>query len=324
MQRFSTLRHVARKLPAAAVVLALASAGVFAIIRLAPGDPATSLAGPDAAPEAVAAIRASLGLDRSPLEQYFSWLADAAALDFGTSYTQGEPVAALLLSAAGNTAILAGAALGLATLSALALSIAAAAWPNRWLSAAVSAFTTFGVAVPTFVTGVGLVLLFGVLVPILPAGGLPPSGFTSRLDIAAQYTLMPAVCLALPTAAVLTRFLTAGLRAELAKPHAEMAVTLGFSRLHLACRGALRASLPPVTTVFGGQVGSLLGGAILVESIFAWPGLGSLLEQGVGRRDYPVVQALLLVSLAVFILASLAADAATAALDPRVRLEARS
>src|SRR5207244_2391256 len=140
---------------------------------------------------------------------------------------------------------------------------------------------TLAVALPTFVTGVLLVLVFAVVLPVLPAGGVPPDGFVARPDIAVQYLLLPALCLALPTAAAVSRFLTDALQTQLRQPYVTTAAALGISRRRVVLTQVLRNALPSTVTLLGIQVGVLLGGAVLVEAIFAWPGLGRLVEQGI-------------------------------------------
>lgn len=314
-------RYVLRKVPSTLLVLVLASFLIFSLIRLVPGDPVAALAGPDATPEARAAIRADLGLDRPLLSQYVVWLGHVLTLDLGRSYRLGGQVSDLLADGAANTLVLTFTALALAALLALAASTLTVVLDRPWLNAVMSAVNTVAVAVPTFVTGLVLVLVFAVLLPLLPAGGTPPDGFLARPDITLQYLLLPAVCLALPAAAALTRFLTESLRTQMRQPYVMTARALGIPRRRIVLTQALRNALPSSLTVLGIQFGTLLGGAVLVEAIFAWPGLGRLVEQGISARDYPVVQVLLLLSVAVFVLTQLLTDVLQAALDPRIRIE---
>lgn len=316
-------RYLVSRLPSTLVVLFLASVAIFLLLRLVPGDPATTLAGSDATPEAIAAIRGQLGLDASIPSQYLSWIGGILTLDLGKSFQLGGSIGELIGDALVNTAVLAAAALLFAVVVALALSLSAVIWPRRWLTGLVNSVNTIAFALPPFVTGVLLVLAFSVLVPVLPAGGVPPDGFLARPGITFQYLLLPTICLGLPSAAALTRFLTEALRTEMRQPHVLTQEALGISRAHIVTHGALRAALPPVVTVLGLQVGSLLAGAVLVEAIFAWPGLGLLIQQGINRRDYPVVQAVLMLSVALFVLAQLTTDLVHAKLDPRIRIGAR-
>ncbi|MFD3506464.1 ABC transporter permease [Nocardia sp. NPDC058666] len=316
--------YLLRRLPSALVVLFAASVLIFLLLRLVPGDPATILAGNDATPDSIAAIRHQLGLDRSIPVQYLSWLADVFTLDLGRSYMIGGEIAELVGRGLSNTLALTGTALLQAVVLSVSVSVVSVLWPNRWLSTVVAAANTIAVALPTFVVGPLLVLVFAVALPVLPAGGVPPDGFIARPDIAVQYLLLPAICLALPVAAALTRFLTEALRTELTKPYVLTARSLGVPHREIVTRGALRNALPTMLTVLGLQTGHLLGGAVLVEAVFVWPGIGQLIEQGISRRDYPLVQVLLLLSVAVFVLIQLITDIAHAWLDPRIRIGGRA
>ncbi|MDA3645133.1 ABC transporter permease [Saccharopolyspora indica] len=312
--------YLLRRVPSALLVLLLASVLVFMVIRLIPGDPASILAGSDATPEAIAAIRRELGLDRPLHLQYLHWLTGLLSGDLGSSYLIGGEIGDLLADGAANTAVLAVTALVLAVLCAAALGPLWAVTRGGWADRALTGFTTAAIALPPYVTGVLLVLVFGVAVRLLPAGGVPPDGLADRLDITAQHLVLPATCLALPVAAVLTRFFAEALRGELARDYPTTAAAAGIPRRRIVFRHALRNAVPGAVTVLGLQAGNLLGGAVLVEAVFSWPGLGMLIEQGIDRRDYPVVQVLLVLSVAVYVLVQLVTDVVHACLDPRIRL----
>lgn len=312
--------YLLRRLPSALVVMAIASFGIFAMVRMVPGDPASTLAGPDASPEARAAIRADLGLDQPLVTQYVTWLGQLFRGELGTSYRIGGPVKDLVADGAVNTIVLTVTALLLAMAVALVCSLLAVVLDNRWVNATLSFGNTLAIALPTFVTGLVLILLFAVVFPVLPAGGTPPDGFLARPDLSVQYLLLPAVCLALGAGAALTRFLTESLRTELRQPYVTTARALGISRRRIVLTQALRNALPSTITVLGIQFGTLLGGAVLVEAIFTWPGLGGLIEEAISGRDYPLVQVLLLLSVGVFVVIQLFTDVIHAWLDPRVRI----
>ncbi|GLZ09434.1 peptide ABC transporter permease [Actinomadura sp. NBRC 104412] len=312
--------YVLRRLPSLALVLLVSSILIFAVLRLVPGDPAESLAGADATPEAVEAIRRELGLDRPWAAQYLAWLGAMPTFDLGRSYLIGGTIDSLVADALGNTLLLATSALLLAVLTALVLGTLWAGTRRAWLDHLLTGVNTLAIGVPTFVMGVALILLFGVIVPVLPSGGVPREGLLANPSITFQYLLMPAVCLALPVGAVLTRYVAESLRTELAQPYVVTALAAGVSRWRVLLRHALRNVLPTSLTVLGLQTGALLGGAVLVEFTFSWPGLGLLFERAITGRDYPVVQVLLMLSVAVFAVLQLLTDVAHAALDPRVRL----
>lgn len=314
--------YLLRRLPTAAAVLAIASLLIFAVLRWVPGGPEVALAGADATPEELAAVRADLGLDRGFAVQYFSWLGDLLTGDLGRSYQVGGSISGLLGFGLVNTLALTGTALVIAVLLAAGLSLATVIADNRLVNAVVTGVNAAAIALPTFVVGTGVILLFGIRLRWLPAGGIPPDGLTANPWITAQYLLLPALTLGLPAGALLARFLTEALQTELAAPYATTARALGVGRRQVVLRHALRNALPPTLTVLGLTVGSLLGGAVLVEAIFGWPGLGLLIEEGIFARDYPLVQVLVLLSVTVFVVIQLVADLLHAWLDPRIRLTA--
>lgn len=305
-----------RRLPSALLVLLLASFAIFLILRLIPGDPATTLAGPDAGPEAVAAVRSRLGLDRPLPAQYLGWLADLLTGDLGPSYAIGGSVTDLIGNGLGATVELTLGALLLVV--ALGVPLGLAGTGTRG-GALLRLLTSLLLAVPPYVTGLVLVLVFAVGLRLLPAGG--HQSVLDQPDIGLQYLLLPALCLALPSAAVLARYLRDSVDQALGEDWVRTATALGVPRGRILRRHVLPNALPPAVTVLGLLIGQLLGGAVLVEAIFAWPGLGQLAEQGVLRRDYPVVQALLLLLVAVYVAVQLLTDLVHAWLDPRIRWE---
>ncbi|MFD0374347.1 ABC transporter permease [Streptomyces sp. NPDC127112] len=311
--------YLLKRVPSALLVLVLASFVIFVILRLIPGDPATSLAGPDAGPAAVEAIRARLGLDRPLWAQYVTWLGDLVRGDLGPSYAIGGEVSDLIGQGLGRTVELTIGALVLTVALGLALGLAGATGRGRGVRAAARAVATAALAVPPFVTGIVLVLVFAVALRLLPAGGY--QSVLDAPDIGLQYLLLPALCLALPSAAVLGRSLKDGLERALAEDYVRTATAVGVTRRRIIWRHALPNALPSSVTVLGMQIGQLLSGAVVVEAVFAWPGLGMLAEQGVVRRDYPVVQALLLLLVGVFVAVQLLTDIVYAWLDRRIRWE---
>ncbi|MEU7122341.1 ABC transporter permease [Streptomyces zaomyceticus] len=311
--------YLLRRLPSALLVLLVASFVAFALLRLVPGDPAAVLAGPDASPETEAAIRARLGLDAPLHTQYLQWIGDLLTGDLGPSYAIGGQTADLIADGLGATVELTLGALLFVVVLGAAFGILGATSRNRWVRGTVRALTTAALAVPPFVTGVLLVLLFAVLLGALPPGGRVP--LLTAPDLGVQYLLLPALCLALPSAAVLGRYLKDGIERALAEDYVRTATAAGVAPRRLLWRHALPNALPPVVTLLGMQTGHLLGGAVLVEAIFAWPGLGQLAEQALVRRDYPVVQDLLLLLVTVFVLVQLLTDLVHARLDPRIRWE---
>lgn len=312
--------YLLRRLPSALLVLLVASFLIFTILRLVPGDPASTLAGPDADASTVAAIRERLGLDAPLLTQYAHWIGSLVTGDLGPSYAIGGQTSDLIRDGLGATTELTLAALLFVVALGTAFGVLGATSRSRWIRSAIRVTTTAALAVPPFISGVVLVLLFAVILGVLPPGGR--IAFLTAPDLAVQYLLLPALCLALPSAAVLGRYLKDGIEHALAEDYIRTATAAGCrTPPHKLWRHALPNALPPVVTLLGMQTGHLLGGAVLVEAIFAWPGLGQLAEQGLIRRDYPVVQDLLLLLVAVFVLVQLFTDLVYAWLDPRIRWE---
>lgn len=311
--------YLIKRLPSALLILALSSFVIFAILRLVPGDPASTLAGPDASEETVAAIRDQLGLNEPLFSQYLSWIGGLLQGDLGPSYAIGGQTADLIADGLGATLELTAGAMVLVLVLGATLGVLGATSRRAWVRGAVRAVTSVALSVPPFVTGVLLVLAFAVVLAILPAGGRV--SLLTAPDLGVQYLLLPALCLALPSAAIVARYLRDGLERALAEDYIRTATAAGVSPRRLLWRHALPNVLPPVVTLLGMQLGNLLGGAVLVEAIFAWPGLGQLAEQGLTRRDYPVVQALLLIMVAVYVLVQLLTDLVYAWLDPRIRWE---
>lgn len=314
-------RYTLRRVPSALVVVVAASWVVFAVLRLVPGDPAVVLAGIDSSAETVDAIRSKLGLDEPILAQYFTWLRDLVHGDFGRSYIVGAPIGELIGRGVGKTLELTAAALLLAVVMGGIAGLVLGTTKRKAAQTVVGGLVSLAFAVPTYVSGVLLVLLFAVTVRVLPPGG-HVSVFEDPMT-GVQFLVMPALCLALPAAAVIARFLAASVRKVLDEDFVQTGVAKGLSRRRLVFRHVLPNALPPVVTILGIQVGQLLSGAIVVEAIFAWPGVGRLLLQGVLSRDYLLVQDLLLLAVVVFVLLQTLTDLAHAALDPRLRLEGR-
>ena len=313
------VRYVLRRLPSAVIVLFLASIAIFLLLRLSSGDPASVLAGPDAGADTVAAIRAGLGLDRPLSVQYLIWLRGILTGDLGDSYILHAPIAQLIGDSLVNTLELATGAILLAIAGGSVLGYLMATVRSRTVQNLLGAVTALGVAVPTYVTGVLLVLVFAVTYRVLPSGGVGPG--LSDFQIGVQYLLMPAIALSLPTGATIARFLAASMRQTLDQDFIQAGVAKGLRHRRLMAAHVVPNALPPVTTVLGIQIGQLLGGAIIVETIFAWPGVGQLLLQAVTGRDYLLTQDLLLIAVAVFVVVQIVTDVVDAAIDPRIRLE---
>lgn len=313
------ISYALRRIPSAVVVLVAASMLVFGLIRLANGDPAALAAGPDAGPAQIAAKRHELGLDSSLVSQYLHWLHGVVTGDLGNAYISGASIGELVRNGLGNTIELTLGAVLLALVLGGAAGLGLGVSRRRAVNAVLSGLTTLAFAVPTYVSGVLLVLVFAVTVPILPAGG--HESLLSEPTIGIQYLIMPALCLALPAAATIARFLATSMRQVLDEEYLNTGVAKGLKTGRLLFRHALPNALPPVLTILGIQIGQMLGGAIVVEAIFAWPGVGQLLRDSVLDHEYLIVQDLLLFAVAVFVIVQMITDVIHACIDPRIRTE---
>ena len=302
-------------------ILILASVVIFTIMHMIPGDPAQVYTGPDATPEALAAVRSAMGLDQPLAIQYLVWLKHVLRLDFGVSYTSKYPVLQLIQQKAGATFELAVAAALLQVGIGTPLGIIAALNQRRWIDYVISVYNSIVMAVPNFWLGILLILFFSVRLRVLPPAGRIE--FLPNPAIAWKALIMPAFSLALFASATVTRFTRAAMLEVLSEHYVRTARSKGLKEKVVIVRHALRNALIPVITVVGIQFGYLLGGAVIIESVFAWPGMGRLIMQGIGNRDYTVVQGALVLFVTVFVLLNLLIDVCYAFLDPRIRLTAR-
>jgi peptide/nickel transport system permease protein len=312
------LAFALRRLVEAVPVVFLSTAIVFLILHLVPGDPAVTIAGSDARPDTIALIRAELGLDRPLPVQYALWIGRVVQGDLGRSYTNKLPVADQIRQRIPATLELTFAALFLALAFAIPTGIWAAVRDRTAADWIISSLNALAIAIPNFWLGILLILLFGLFL-----GWLPPSGrgdFAQDPGTAWKFLLLPAVTLALTQAAVLSRFVKSSMLEVMHEDFVRTARAKGLREWMIVRRHVLRNALVPVATVLGIQFGRLLGGAIVVESVFAWPGIGRLVLQSIGARDYATVQGILLLLVLAFVVVNLVTDLAYGLLDPRIRL----
>jgi peptide/nickel transport system permease protein len=311
---------IIRRLIEAVPVVFLATLVIFLGLRLLPGDPAIVLAGQDASPETLAAIRQANGLNEPLPVQYVIWLGNVARGNLGVSFFTRAPVAQLLAQRAPATLELGLAGMLLTVLLGIPTGILAAVrahQPSDWV---VSAFNGLAVAVPGFWLGILAILLFSLVLGWLPPGGRGDLMRDPLLEM--KFLLLPAVTLALPGAAALSRLVKASLLEVLGDDYVRTARAKGVAQQGVIWGHALRNALVPVATVLGLQFGRLLGGAVITESVFSWPGVGRLIRDSIGNRDYAVVQACLLLLVMLFVVINLMTDVVYGVLDPRIRLGA--
>ncbi|MFI7078891.1 ABC transporter permease [Micromonospora sp. NPDC049903] len=311
-------RFVIRRLVQSGVVLIGVTLVVFLLIQLVPGDPVRVALGTRFDQETYEALRARSGLDKPLVPQYFDYLFRALTGDLGVSFRSGRPVTAILLERLPATLSLALTAVLFAVLVAFPLGIVSAIRSGSLVDHAVRVFSQFGVSVPDFWMGImGILLFAGVL------GWLPPSGYVALTEDPvrwASHVALPAATIGLVTASILTRFIRSSMLEVLSEDYVRTAEAKGLRARVVVLRHVLRNALIPVVTVVAVQLASLLGGVIVIEVLFAWPGIGRLTFDAVRARDYPVLQGAVLLVAALFLLVNLLVDVLYARLDPRIRV----
>ncbi len=291
---------------------------VFIMVKLTPGDPAAALLGVQATPEELARVRQAMGLDRPWYEQFGRWLLRALQGDLGVSYISRKPVLELILTRLPVTFELTVFAMLVAVAVGIPAGVVSAARRYSPLDYAITALALFGVSMPSFWFAILLILIFSLHLGWLPASGYEPpaAGLWPHL----RTLILPGVSLGLFLAGALARFSRASMVEVLAQDYIRTARAKGLSEVAVLSRHALKNALIPAVTVLGIQFGALLGGAVIIETIFAYPGVGTLLLVAISQRDYPVVQGVVLVVATAFVLSSLVVDIAYTWLNPRIRL----
>jgi peptide/nickel transport system permease protein len=308
---------VAKRLLALVATLFATSLIVFLVMAVLPGDPAQIILGIGAQPDTLAALRHELGLDRSLMAQYVAWVGGLMTGDLGNSYTYSRPVSELIGQRVLVSLPLAAFAIVLSTAIAIPAGVIAAARHNRPADVAVSALAQVGIAIPNFWFAMLLIILFAVKLGWFPAGGF--AGWEAGAVPALKSLLLPAVALALPQAAILTRVTRSAVLDVLGEDHVRTARAKGLTRGAALRRHAVRNALIPVVTIMGLQFSFLLAGTIVIENVFYLPGLGRLLFQAIAQRDLIVVQSLVVLLAGAVVVVNFIVDLAYLVIDPRLR-----
>ncbi len=312
--------YIGQKLWALAWVLGGISVIVFLVLHLTPGDPALILLGPIATQEDVARLRAELGLNAPLYVQYAVWLGHVLRGDLGTSITMHRPVLGEVLLKLRATALLTGAALVFSTAVGVTAGVLAGWKRNSAIDRLSMVLSLLGVSVPVFWLGIVLIFLFSVWLRLLPAGGMHAPFGGGPLDTLAHLVL-PAVALGAASAGIVARITRSSMLEIVRQDYMRTARAKGVPERRVLQRHGLKNALIPVVTVIGVQIGFLLSGAILTETVFSWPGVGTLLVTAILSRDFPTVQGGVLFVAALFVLVNLTVDLAYTYLDPRIRYE---
>ena len=310
-------QQVARRIGGFLAALLLASLVIFTAVEVLPGDSAQMILGTEARPDTIAALRHEMGLDQPVTQRYADWVAGFVQGDLGTSRTYSLSVSTLVAERLVVSVPLALAALAFAVGTGLSLGIFAALRRNSLIDHALMGLTQIGIAVPNFWFAMVLVLVFAVNLRIFPAGGFP--GWAQGGFAAMSSLVLPTVALALPQAAILARIVRASLIETLHEDYMRTARAKGLSHGQAIRRHALRNAMIPVLTIMGLQLAFLLAGAIIIENVFALPGLGRLIFQAIQQRDRVVVMSIVLLLVGTIMLVNLALELIYLAVDPRLR-----
>lgn len=311
-------RFVARRLAYSAVVMLGVLVLVFALVHLVPGDPVRIALGTRYTPEAYEALRTASGLDRPLVSQFFGYLGSALTGDLGVSFRNGDPVTVTLLERLPATLSLGFAGIVIALVIALPAGIYSALREGRFSDALVRVSSQFGVSIPDFWMGILLIALFSTVL-----GWLPTSGYRPLFEDPAgwlRHIILPGLTVGVVAAAIMTRYVRAAVLEVASMGYVRTARSKGLSPRVVTFRHTVRNALVPILTITGIQLATLLGGVIVVEVVFAWPGLGRLVFNAVAARDYPLIQGAVLVIAALFLLINLLVDVLYAVVDPRIRL----
>jgi peptide/nickel transport system permease protein/oligopeptide transport system permease protein len=284
---------------------------LFFMLRMLPGDPAQVLAGQMATPEEIENIRHQLGLDRPIYEQYAVYMSHLVRFDLGRSARTQNPVIDEIWARLPNTLLLTVVAITLACLFGIPAGIISAVRPYSWIDYLVTMSALFGISMPVFWLGLMLVVVFAVILQWLPAGGTGSW----------QHVILPAVTLASFVVAFIARMTRSTMLETLSQDFTTTARSKGLSEMVVIVKHALKNALIPIITVVGLQFGFLLGGAVLTETVFAWPGLGRLLYDSISARDYPMIQGTILIFGLLYIFVNLVVDLIYAFVDPRIRYD---
>lgn len=300
------------------ITLVAASFIIFMAIRLIPGDPALMYAGNDASPETLAAIRERFGLNQPLWAQYLIWAGDALRGDFGTSYVARVPVLNLIGQRVMPTLILLVGSVLVMSILGFAIGAWAAVTRNRTVDAVLTGFASLLSGAPVFWIGLLAILLFAIYLRWLPVGGYI-NPFTDPIG-GLKSMAMPCIVLGIAMAGSQARFIRTAYKEVLNSDYIRLAEAKGASRSRVVWRHATRNAMVPIVTIYGLAIANLLGGAVVIETVFTWPGLGLLMVNSVGVNDFPTVQVILLLYVFIFVVVNFLTDVSYSIIDPRIRL----
>jgi peptide/nickel transport system permease protein len=312
------LKLIAKKVAQVLIVMLLISFFSFIIIDLAPGDISSMYITEDMTEAEKALVMERLGLDKSVPEQYFSWLTEALKGNFGYSMSNKLPVVDLLMSRLPDTILLMGVSLLVSLTLSIPLGLIAGYKKNTFVDNLISGFAYFGMSIPNFYFGILLIILFTAKLHWLPSSGMHTYGVDTFLDTA-KHMIMPVMTMALGSMASKVRYVRANTIGQLAEEYVLAAKAKGTPPIKILFRHVLKNTLLPIITIVGMNMASLVCGSFIIESVFGWPGVGSFAMEAIGKRDYPVIMAYILLSGFILVMGNFIADILYSFADPRIK-----
>lgn len=317
------LNFIFRRILVSLPVLAGITLFNFLIINLAPGNPVEMFINPSMTQGDIDLRKEQLGINDPLYVQYFRWLGNLLHGDFGYSYSSYEPVSQVVGSRIGPTLLLMGASLLLAYIIAIPVGILSARKQYSWLDYTTTSFSFLGVSIPNFILGLGGIYLFALTWKVLPTGGMYTLGKDKSWIDLLKHLIMPACILATASAGSMVRYVRSSVLEVLGQDYLRTARAKGIGEFSVINKHALRNALIPIITVIGLDVPLLFGGAVITEQVFQWPGMGQLMIQSIGSRDYPVLMAINLIAALAVLLANILTDIAYAVADPTIKYNKR-
>ncbi|MGM9619361.1 MAG: ABC transporter permease [Oscillospiraceae bacterium] len=312
------LKLILKKVGQLAIVMLLISVFSFAIIDLAPGDISSMYITPDMTPEEQAMIIERLGTDRSLPEQYWSWLQEVLKGNFGTSLSYKMPVMPMLLKRLPSTLLLMGTSMLLSLALSIPLGLIAGYKKNTWVDNAISTFAYIGMSIPSFYFGMLLIILFTAKLGWLPSSGMHTYGVNTVWDTV-KHMIMPMLTLALSSMASKVRYVRANTIGQLSEEYVLAAKAKGTPPRKILFKHVMKNTLLPIITIVGMNMASLVCGSFIIESVFGWPGIGSFAMEAIGKRDYPIIMAYVMLSGFILVIGNFIADILYSFADPRIK-----
>lgn len=312
------LKLILKKVSQVLIVMLLISFFSFVIIDLAPGDISSMYITEDMTDLEKAAIVAKLGLDKSVPEQYFAWLMEALKGNFGYSMSYHLPVMGMLTKRLPSTILLMGTSLLVSLALAIPLGLIAGYKKNTWIDSAISGFAYFGMSIPNFYFGILLIILFTAKLHWLPSSGMHTYGVDTVWDTI-LHMIMPVMTMALSAMASKVRYVRANTIGQLAEEYVLAAKAKGTPPIKILFRHVLKNTLLPIITIVGMNMASLVCGSFIIESVFGWPGIGGFAMEAIGKRDYPIIMAYIMLSGFILVLGNFVADILYSFADPRIK-----